>query len=187
MSISPEMSASTVSKSTSASSGSTLLTSMSLTALGAGLCAPRRGVVGVFGLDCVPSVGVRRAGDVAAERGLETVRCLDSVVSAALYFLVELSILGVEGMGRRVTSSVEDVAERGRRGVNGIARASLLGVGGTDMVVLVSLVALLVAVGVLEVVVVDVDRMQLQRALRLLDEPCETDGIDATRNATTAF
>ena len=50
------------------------------------------------------------------------------------------------------------------------------------MVVLVSLAALLDAVGVLEVVVVDVDGMQLQRALRLLDEPCETDGIDATRN-----
>lgn len=127
--------ASTVSKSTKTSSGSTLLTSISLIALGAGLGAPLRGVVGVFGRDVVPSAGDFLAGEVlvAADRGLDLDRVRDSEVRGALYFLRPL---GVAGTGNREMSSLDTEAERGRRGVNDIGRAILLvaGVGGTDIV-----------------------------------------------------
>ncbi len=76
-------------------------------------------------------------GDMAPGRGLDADRALDSADKDALYFLVELRTLGVVERGRRGrASSLEDVPERGRLGVNGTARASLLvvGVGGTDIV-----------------------------------------------------
>lgn len=101
---------STVSKSTRTSSGSTLLTSISLTNVAAGLCAPLRGVVGVFGRD----VGVfgldnpSEEGFLVGESGrgaLDVVRGLDSDDRGALYFLV--------GVAERDMSSYVDAEESG--------------------------------------------------------------------------
>ena len=104
--------------------------SVSLTALGAGLCAFLRGVVGVLGRDNRPSDGVFLSGDGGPS--FEFVRGRDSVESGALYFL-GLRNVGVEG---RVMSSLEAAMDSGRRGVKATGRAILLadGVGGTDIV-----------------------------------------------------
>ena len=131
--MSTDISASTFSKSTRASSGSTRLTSLSLTALGAGLCAPLLGVVGVFGRESVPSddfVGVV-VPDLGRDFDLER----DSVLKAALYFFVPLSAPGVADTGRRVKSPVDAEVESGRLVLNGTERAILLvtGVCGIDI------------------------------------------------------
>lgn len=118
--------ASMVSKSTRASSGSILLTSISLTTVGAGLCAPLLGVVGVLGRES----GVRFVGEVGFDSVLE--RASDD--NAALYFFVhggtKLGVVAREGA--RLTSS-QDTEESSRFGVKGVGRAILLGVGGTDI------------------------------------------------------
>lgn len=107
--------------------------SVSLTALGAGLCAFLRGVVGVLGRPSSPSEGVFLNGDGGPSLAFEFDRERDSCESGALYFLLVLSNVGVDG---RVTSSLEAVVGNGRRGVKDTGRAILLadGVGGTDIV-----------------------------------------------------
>ncbi|EED77073.1 predicted protein, partial [Postia placenta Mad-698-R] len=119
-------------KSTRASSGSTLLTSISLIfGKGSGLSAPLRGVVGVLGLEpeeLDPSVFVGVPG-TEASLGLGLLTCLvrDSVDRAALNFFAEPRRLGVVDRGMRpvfVRSSLE--AEKGRFGVNGTERVNLL-------------------------------------------------------------
>lgn len=118
-SISADMSpASTVSKSTRASSGSTLLTSISLVSIPSKESSPPflRGVVGVLGL--LPSdffVGVPGATVMPATC---FVRGLDSVDTAALYRLV------VEGSKLEV--EVSEITDAGLLGVNGILDAMAL-------------------------------------------------------------
>lgn len=127
-SISAEISpASTVSKSTRASSGSTLLTSISLVfALSMESSAPfLRGVVGVLGL--LPSDFLVGEPGTTVKPATCFVRGLDSVDMAALYLLVvEDSRPGVE---------VSEIMDEGLLGVNGILDGRALafddGVAGT--------------------------------------------------------
>jgi len=119
-SISAEISpASTVSKSTRASSGSTLLTSISLVlTLNKESSAPfLRGVVGVLGL--LPSDFLVGEPGVMVKPAICFARGLDSVDMAALYrFVVEESKLDVE---------VSDITDGGLFGVNGILDDMALG------------------------------------------------------------
>ena len=124
----------TVSKSTRASSGSTLLTSISLTwGVSSGLSVPLRGDAGVFGLAVVPSRLLLRAGvDGNSGAGLLVRRVRDSEESGALYFFEEARRDGVVERGRRESLRVgsESVARESLRlGVKGTGRASLLAEG----------------------------------------------------------
>ena len=118
-SISADMSpASTVSKSTRASSGSTLLTSISLVfALSKESSAPvLRGVVGVLGL--LPSDFLVDKPGVIVKPLICFVRGLDSVEMAALYLLAfEDSMLDAE---------VSEITDGGLFGVKGILDAASL-------------------------------------------------------------
>jgi hypothetical protein len=142
-STSPEMSpASTVSKSTKTSSGSTLLTSILLAAgINKGLSAPsRRGVPGVRGL--LVDVGVPGTG-ARLDLGLTVLLARDSDETEALYFLcVDERRLGVVERPNLPSTSeiepledVEDV-DSGFLGVKRVSLASLLpaGVLGTTIV-----------------------------------------------------
>lgn len=104
--------ASTVSKSTRASSGSTLLTSISLVFELSKESSPPflRGVVGVFGL--LPSDFLVGVPGTMVKPAICFVRGLDSVDIAALYLLVLEDSKLVVG--------VSEITEVGLLGVNGI-------------------------------------------------------------------
>lgn len=103
--------ASTVSKSTRASSGSTLLTSISLVfELSKESSAPfLRGVVGVFGL--LPSNFLVGEPGTMVKPATCFVRGLDSVEIAALYLLV---------VDNKVDVEASEITDVGLLGVNGI-------------------------------------------------------------------
>src|SRR6267142_3387342 len=117
-STSPEMSAgSTVSQSTSTSSGSTLLTSISLRSSWSGSSSPCRGVrgvPGVLGRDGSRLVGVPGAGWTAGGLVFTVVLVRVSDEMAAVSFLAEAN--GFIGVEERIDPEVE--VERERLGVN---------------------------------------------------------------------
>ncbi len=117
-STSPEMSAgSTVSQSTSTSSGSTLLTSISLRSSWCRSSSPCLGVPGVLGLDGSRFVGVPGAGGKAGGLIFTVVRVRASEERAALNLLAEAIGFNGPGVEERV-DSVELEIERERLGLN---------------------------------------------------------------------
>lgn len=110
-STSPEMSiGSTVSQSTRTSSGSTLLTSISLRSSRSGSSSPCRGVPGVLGLNGSRFVGVPGAVGAAGGFIFTVVRTRASEERAALNLLAEAS--GLSGVEEREASDVLEIERR---------------------------------------------------------------------------
>ena len=112
-STSPDMSVgSTVSQSTRTSSGSTLLTSISLRSSRSGSSSPCRGVPGVLGLNGSRFVGVPGAGGAAGAGGFifTVVRVRASEERAALNLLADAS--GLSGVEERGVSDELEIERR---------------------------------------------------------------------------
>lgn len=112
-STSPDMSVgSTVSQSTRTSSGSTLLTSISLRSSRSGSSSPCRGVPGVLGLNGSRFVGVPGAGGAAGAGGFifTVVRVRASEERAALNLLADAS--GLSGVEEREVSDEPEIERR---------------------------------------------------------------------------